>query len=112
MKLQSISYRGIGTVNFVVPFAMIRASAVPWILATLVRENPIGYCPPAYCLTFNNGHRAIYKFRFAPFDRSLPVDVARDYVKTNTKVDFSPLDLRERITHLCDFIVRSNHYDL
>ncbi|WP_323151547.1 ATP-dependent nuclease [Pseudomonas glycinae] len=88
-----------GTLNFVVPFArfrtgdvnvfigengsgkssiidMIRASAVPGILATLVRENPIGYCPPAYCLTFNNGHRAIYKFRFAPFDRSLPVDFA------------------------------------
>lgn len=40
------------------------------------------------------------------------VKVARDYVKTNPEVDFSPLDLRERITHLCDFIVRSNHYDL
>lgn len=88
-----------GTVDFVIPFAelevgdvnvfigengsgkssvidMIRASAFPEILATLVRENPIGYCPPAYCLRFNNGHRAIYSFPFAPFERNLPVDFA------------------------------------
>lgn len=87
------------TVNFVIPFAefevgdvnvligengsgkssvidMIRASAFPEILATLVRENPIGYCPPAYCLSFKNGHRAIYSFPFAPFDLNLPVDFA------------------------------------
>lgn len=88
-----------GTVHYVIPLAefevgdvnvfigengsgkssvidMIRASAFPEILATLVRENPISYCPPGYCLRFNNGHRAIYSFSFEPFERNLPLDFA------------------------------------
>ncbi|WP_017256078.1 ATP-dependent nuclease [Pseudomonas tolaasii] len=88
-----------GTTDFVIPFAeldvgdvnliigengsgkssvidMVRACAFPEILATLVRENPIGYCPPAYSLNFQNGHRATYSFPFVPFDLDLSIDFA------------------------------------